>query len=255
MFGLDRKEVARLTNRNQYHRDTLENIRVNNAISWGQIHKEVIDLGNSMEQDKVRLLDAGAGEGRYREILSDINNLEYIGVDSAVGSDDWDYSKVIKSDLGKMDFIENESVDIAISIQVLSHVKQLGESVKGVAEKIKPGGTMIVTTQNMQSLTHIPYDFRRLTPYGLESVFSENGLVLTKIQPLLYGDNESAARQLEYAMKQNLLNNDGSSVVTKFVSYTFLFGLRVFRRILRRMDSERGMPFNPIGYYAVFKKA
>ena len=248
-------EVERLNKRNQYHRDTLKSKRNTRPASWKEIHEEIIEYSNLLGLEEVRVLDAGAGEGRYREILSPIRGLEYIGVDSGVGSDEWDFSQVIKSDLSSMDFIEDHSVDIVVMVQVLSHVKNLEDSIKEISKKMKSGAVAFITTQNMQSLTHIPYDFVRFTPYGLEEYFRRYGLNIQEIRPLLYGDNISASNQLVYAMQQNILNCPRCSRLNIFFSKIVMNSIRVLNKlILERMDRERDFFVNPQGYFAKFKK-
>ena len=247
-------KVDRLRKRNQYHRDSLSDFRVNTLVTWDDINNEIINYSNSLLNDKVRLLDAGAGEGRYRNILKDIKNIEYIGVDSGVGSDEWDFSKVIKSGLSNMPFIEDNSVDVVIMIQVLSHLKDLDESIQEISKKMKKGSKAFITTQNMQSLTHIPYDFVRLTPYGIENIFGRYGIKLEKVSPQLYGDNVAAAKQLEYVMINNILSCERCGIFIKIFSKFILFGLKGFYKVLKQIDKKRDMPLNPVGYYAVLRK-
>ena len=247
-------ESERLKNRNQYHRDTLKDIRNNNPITWDEIHQNIIDYANSLNLNKVRLLDAGAGEGRYRDILNPIENMEYIGVDNGVGSDDWDFSKIIKSDLSNMPFIEDESIDIVIMIQVLSHLKNMDETLSEITRKMKRNSLIFIATQNMQSLTHIPYDFVRLTPYGIQNIFEIHGIELQEIRSQLYGDNVSAAKQLEYAMTHNIINCDRCGSIIKLFSRLTIFCLRIFYQVLKQIDKKRDMPLNPIGYFATLKK-
>ena len=246
--------MDKLNARNQYHRDTLIEQRVNTPFSFDIIHKEIISYANSLQAGKVRLLDAGAGEGRYREILKDINNLEYIGVDSGVASDEWDFSKVISCDMNNMEFLEDNSIDIVIMIQVLSHIPDLEKSISELSRIMKKDAKIFITTQNMQSLTHVPYDFRRLTAYGIEKVFKDNNIVLEKISPLLYGDNVSAAKQLEYALSNNINYCSKCGFLIKFFSKAIIKFLHILNKLLKKIDLKREMPLNPIGYYAVLRK-
>ena len=246
--------MNKLSARNQYHRDILKEVRVNTPFSFNEITHEIIIYANSLKLDKVRLLDAGAGEGRYREILKDINNLEYIGVDSGIASDEWDFSKVISCDMNNMDFIEDKSIDIIIMIQVLSHIPDLTKAIRELSRVIKDNGTIFITTQNMQSLTHVPYDFRRLTAYGINNIFLNNKIILKKITPLLYGDNVSGSKQLEYALNNNINNCAKCGLLIKYFSKIMIIFLHILNKLLIIIDKKREMPLNPIGYYSVLKK-
>lgn len=246
----------KLQDRNQYYRDNLIDVRISQPIeSWKTINDEIISYGNSLQTKRVRVLDGGAGEGRYRKILNEIKNLEYIGVDNGCGSDNWDFSSVIKASLSNLEFIDNESLDIIILIQVLSHIENLDECIHELSKKIKKNGKLFITTQNMQSLTHVPYDFMRLTPYGIKKNFEKYGFKIEKIQPQFYGDNVSASKQLQYAFLNNINNCDSCGLIIKLFSRFMIIILRVLDIILKNIDKKRESQLNPVGYYAVLKKA
>lgn len=252
---MKKNKQIKLQDRNQYHRDNLGDVKISQPIkSWQAINNEIISYGNSLQTKKVRLLDGGAGEGRYRKILNEIKGLEYIGVDNGCGSDNWDFSSVIKSSLSNLDFISNESLDIIILIQVLSHIENLDECIYELSKKIKKNGKVFITTQNMQSLTHVPYDFIRLTPYGIENVFKKYGFKIEKVQPQFYGDNVSASKQLRYAFLNNINNCENCGLIIKLFSRFMVIILRVLDKVLKNIDKKRNFQLNPVGYYAVLKK-
>ncbi|HQF70941.1 MAG TPA: methyltransferase domain-containing protein, partial [Promineifilum sp.] len=65
-----------------------------------------------------RLLDAGSGEGQYRDTFK---HLRYVGVDLAVGDQTWDYTGLdAQGDLSHLPFAD-DSFDAAVCFQVLEH--------------------------------------------------------------------------------------------------------------------------------------
>lgn len=241
--------------RSQFHRDTLKQFRSNRPIQWSEINEEIINYCNQLNQDEVVLLDAGAGEGRYKKILEPVSSLKYIGVDTGVASDEWDFSGVIDADLTNLDFLADCTVDVVILIQVLSHVPDLRAALLEISRVLKPEGAIFCTTQNMQSLTHVPYDFRRLTAYGIAYNFKEVGVDLVTISPLLYGDNVSAIKQTQFAIKNTLQYGESNSIFKRVWLRSMFYIFKGFEIIMRYFDKDFGMPINPIGYYAVLVKS
>lgn len=240
--------------RRQYHRDTLESVRFNDPVNWHEIHSQIIDYCNALPGNEVHLLDAGAGEGRYEEILKDVVGLKYVGVDSGVASDDWNFSKVIDGDITSMDFLENESIDVIILIQVLSHVPDLESVITELQRVLKPNGRIFISTQNMQSLTHVPYDFRRLTCYGIANLIKSKKLTMIRVTPLLYGDLVSSSKQLLYALKNSLYIKSSRNVLKRTIMRFLVKCYPLLEFTLRKLENNKSMPLNPIGYFIILEK-
>ncbi|MBN1490090.1 MAG: class I SAM-dependent methyltransferase [Phycisphaerae bacterium] len=114
-----------------------------------------------------RILDAGAGEGRYRPLCA---HLDYVGQDlagydgrgdgEALHAGSWDCSGVdIVSDITAIPEAD-ASFDAVMCIEVLEHVPNPVEALRELARLLRSGGTLIVTAP-FCALTHqSPYFFQ-----------------------------------------------------------------------------------------------
>jgi ubiquinone/menaquinone biosynthesis C-methylase UbiE len=84
-----------------------------------------------------RLLDAGSGQGRYKDYFV---HTQYVGLDLAVGDETWDYTGLdTVGDLRELPFPEN-SFDAAVCVQTLEHVNDPFQVIGEVGRVLKPGG-------------------------------------------------------------------------------------------------------------------
>lgn len=127
------------------------------------------------------VLDAGAGEGRYRP---DFNHAKYVAVDLAIGDVEWDYSQLDAiSDLVALPFIDG-SFDAALCMQVLEHVPDPLRVLMEITRILKPGGKLYLTAPQSWAQHQKPYDFYRYTSYGLRYVMQKAGLDPVSIRPM-----------------------------------------------------------------------
>jgi ubiquinone/menaquinone biosynthesis C-methylase UbiE len=128
------------------------------------------------------LLDAGAGECKWAEHFPEC---KYIGLDLKVGDATWDFSHVqLEADLNKEIPLDDASVDVIISIQVLEHLSNPQQALKEMARVLKPGGHLFLTTPFSYQEHQQPYDFYRYTRYGLKHLIEQGGLEPCRIQPM-----------------------------------------------------------------------
>lgn len=129
-----------------------------------------------------KLLDAGAGECKWAEHFPEA---EYIGLDYKVGDEEWDFSRVmIEADLNDKIPMDDNAVDVIISIQVLEHLNNPKQAMKEMARVLKPGGHLFMTTPFSYQEHQQPYDFYRYTRYGLQYLIDEAGLDADYIKPM-----------------------------------------------------------------------
>jgi len=111
-----------------------------------------------------RVLDAGAGEGRYRRLF---HRQRYVAVDLMVGDADWDYRGVdVAADLTRLPF-RDAGVDHVLSTQTLEHLCEPGTFLREAARVLRPGGTLHLTAPQCFRLHQEPHDYFRYTRYGL----------------------------------------------------------------------------------------
>lgn len=128
-----------------------------------------------------RVLDAGAGEGRFQELFA---HTKYLGVDLAVGDSAWNYSGLDAiNSLDRLCFVDN-SFDVVVFTQVMEHLPEPGAVLAEIQRVLRPGGLLILVAPQSWHAHQIPHDFYRYTAYGIRHLLQKNGLVAERIQPL-----------------------------------------------------------------------
>ena len=134
---------------------------------------------------KKKILDFGCGDGRYKEIIKEKNT--YVGVDVEVSGKDIDDKNFdILFDKNRLPF-EEKSFDIIIFTEVLEHVEDLEKTIKELKRVLKNEGLIFVTTPFMWVEHEKPYDFRRLTSFGIKKLFIENDFHIVSYKKLVTG--------------------------------------------------------------------
>jgi SAM-dependent methyltransferase len=127
------------------------------------------------------VLDAGAGEGRFRDLFA---HTTYLGVDLAVGDTSWDYSGLDAiNSLDQLCFHDN-TFDAVIFTQVMEHVAEPSAVIAEIQRVLKPGGVLILVAPQSWHEHQIPYDFYRYTSYGIKHLLEKHGLVIEEMKPL-----------------------------------------------------------------------
>lgn len=128
-----------------------------------------------------RVLDAGAGEGRFKHLFS---HMRYTGVDLAVGDATWDYSGLDAiNTLDRLCFAD-ATFDAVIFTQVMEHLPEPSAVVGELARILRPGGLLILVAPQSWHEHQIPYDFFRYTSYGIRHLLEKHGLCVTRMQAL-----------------------------------------------------------------------
>ena len=125
------------------------------------------------------VLDVGAGESPWRELLADA---EYTGLDveSANNFGMRRRPEMVYYDGGRMPFADGSFSHVMTS-EVLEHVPDPKAFMAEVARVIAPGGSLVLTVPWSARLHHLPHDFHRFTRFALATLVESNGLQVQHI--------------------------------------------------------------------------
>ncbi len=128
-----------------------------------------------------RVLDAGAGEGRFRSFFG---HAEYVGIDFAQGDPSWDYSRLdVIGRLEELPFPPG-SFDHVLSIVVLEHTPQPDRVIEEFRRVLKPGGMVHIIVPHMWEEHQKPFDFFRFTSSGIRFLLESSGIRIRRIHPV-----------------------------------------------------------------------
>ncbi len=130
---------------------------------------------------QARVLDAGCGEAAHR---SQFEGRMYIGIDSAIGDPNWDYSTLdAQADLGALP-LKTASFDAALSVVVLEHTPDPAQALCEIARVLKPGGHLLLVVPQQWEMHQAPHDYWRFTRFGVERLLAQAGFAAPRIEPL-----------------------------------------------------------------------
>ena len=143
------------------------------------IDQFVISSVSELGPDKL-LLDAGAGESRFKTRLK---NVRYIAIDTAWGDPRWDYSKIdVVGSVDRLPFDSNV-FDTIICTQVLEHVKKPQLVLNELFRVLKPGGVVCISAPQGWGVHQAPHDYFRFTCYALSYLLRNAGFGKISIKP------------------------------------------------------------------------
>lgn len=126
-------------------------------------------LGNC----KGRVLDVGAGEAPWRELLK---HAEYVGVDVAEAAEFGMRQKPdIKYYEGCALPFDRASFDHVLCTEVLEHVPYPARFLADLNRVLRTGGTLVLTVPWSARLHYTPHDYTRFTRFGLELLLRAAG--------------------------------------------------------------------------------
>jgi len=136
-----------------------------------EIEDAVAAFARSLPPD-ARVLDAGAGEGRYAHCFQ---RQRYCGVDLAIGDVAWDYGRLdAVADLTALPFRTGQ-FDAAIHIVTLEHLAEPARALAEIARSLAKGGLLLVAAPHEWEVHQAPHDYFRYTRYGLRYLLETAG--------------------------------------------------------------------------------
>jgi len=152
--------------------------RLIDPVTYG-IDQFVISTVSKLES-KGFLLDAGAGECRFKEKLE---NVQYVAVDTAWGDERWDYSNIdAVSNIDRLPFAANV-FGVIICTQVLEHVQEPERVLEELFRVLQGGGTACITAPQGWGVHQPPHDYFRFTSYALSYLLQKVGFEQITITP------------------------------------------------------------------------
>jgi SAM-dependent methyltransferase len=126
-----------------------------------------------------RVLDAGAGEGQYRDRFA---RHRYCGVDLAVGDAGWDYGRLdVIADLGALP-LRAAAFAAAVHIVTIEHLKEPGAALAEIGRALAPGGLLLIAAPHEWEVHQAPHDYFRFTRYGLAYLLEKNGFEVREMR-------------------------------------------------------------------------
>lgn len=128
-----------------------------------------------------RVLDAGAGEARFR---SHFSRQRYIALDNRKGDPAWNYSHLhLVGDLLAIPLREN-SCDALLSVVVLEHTPDPSQVLRELHRVLRPGGRLLLVVPMIWEIHQPPNDYFRFTRYGVERLLTAAGFEITALVPV-----------------------------------------------------------------------
>lgn len=125
------------------------------------------------------VLDFGCGAKPYKNLFQ---YKSYIGVDVETGSHSHREEAVdIFYDGKRVPFADNR-FDSVFCSEVFEHVEDIDGSLSDIFRVLKPGGHLLFTMPFGMEEHEIPYDFRRLTSFGVAAILRKHSFSIIKTQ-------------------------------------------------------------------------
>jgi len=157
--------------------------------------KNKLNLINSLQPTKGRILDIGAGTGDFLSVAKK-DGWQTIGVEPS------DKAKAIAKNKGvsfveKTSELENHSFDVISMWHVLEHVPDLDKQIKELKRLLKPTGTLIIAVPNFKSFDakhygkfwaayDVPIHFWHFSKTAIQLLFEKEEMKLEKVLPMKF---------------------------------------------------------------------
>jgi 2-polyprenyl-3-methyl-5-hydroxy-6-metoxy-1,4-benzoquinol methylase len=157
--------------------------------------KNKLNLINSLQPDKGKILDIGAGTGDFLSVAKQ-NGWQIIGVEPS------DKAKAIalKKEVAFAEDtaqLEDHSFDVISMWHVLEHVPDLDSQIKELKRLLKPNGSLIVAVPNFKSFDakhygafwaayDVPIHFWHFSKKAIIMLFEKEEMELEKVLPMKF---------------------------------------------------------------------
>jgi 2-polyprenyl-3-methyl-5-hydroxy-6-metoxy-1,4-benzoquinol methylase len=157
--------------------------------------KNKVNLINSLQPQKGRILDIGAGTGDFLSVSKN-DGWQTIGVEPSERAKAIAKSKGV-SFVSESKELENHSFDIISMWHVLEHVPDLDQQIKELKRLLKPTGTLIIAVPNFKSFDakhygkfwaafDVPIHFWHFSKTAIQLLFENEQMILEKVLPMKF---------------------------------------------------------------------
>ena len=157
--------------------------------------KNKLNLINSHQPNKGRILDIGAGTGDFLSVAKK-DGWQTIGVEPSTKAKSIAINKGV-SFVESTTELENNSFDVISMWHVLEHVPDLNKQIKELKRLLKPTGTLIVAVPNFKSFDakqygkfwaayDVPIHFWHFSKTAIKLLFEKEKMKLEKVLPMKF---------------------------------------------------------------------
>lgn len=157
--------------------------------------KNKLNLINSLQPNKGKILDIGAGTGDFLSVAKN-DGWQTIGVEPNERAKSIAIKKGI-SFVEQTSELENQSFDVISMWHVLEHVPDLDKQIKELKRLLKPTGTLIIAVPNFKSFDakhygkfwaafDVPIHFWHFSKTAIKLLFEKEEMKLEKILPMKF---------------------------------------------------------------------
>ncbi len=157
--------------------------------------KNKLNLINSLQPTKGKILDIGAGTGEFLSVAKN-NGWQTIGVEPSERAKSIAINKGI-SFVSATSELENHSFDVISMWHVLEHVPDLDSQIKELKRLLKPSGTLIIAVPNFKSFDakhygnfwaayDVPIHFWHFSKTAIKLLFEKEEMKLEKVLPMKF---------------------------------------------------------------------
>ena len=154
-----------------------------------------LNLVNSLQPNKGRILDIGAGTGDFLSVVKN-NGWETVGVEPSEKAKAIAIKKGIAFSKQTSD-LENHSFDVITMWHVLEHVPNLDQQIKELKRLLKPSGTLIIAVPNFKSFDalhygkfwaayDVPIHFWHFSKTAIKKLFEKEEIKLSEVLPMKF---------------------------------------------------------------------
>ena len=157
--------------------------------------KNKLNLINSHQPNKGRILDIGAGTGDFLSVAKK-DGWQTIGVEPSTKAKSIAINKGV-SFVELTTELENNSFDVISMWHVLEHVPHLDKQIKELKRLLKPTGTLIIAVPNFKSFDakyygkfwaafDVPIHFWHFSKTAIKLLFEKEKMKLEKVLPMKF---------------------------------------------------------------------